>query len=128
MRHLRNSLMALFALAIAVGPSLAQSPESLFVIVYHQGPAWDAKLPMGKQSAMGQHGAYMKRLFDEGASFAAGPTTDAPGGIVILHAASLEAAARLLAQDPSITSGMFVGEIHPWAPAYRSDKPLPMGN
>jgi len=110
---------------LAAATAQAQGAGQLFVIVYHQGPAWDAGLPMGKQPAMGRHGAYMKRLFDEGVSFAAGPTTDAPGGVVILRAASLEAAKALLAADPSISSGMFVGEVHPWAPAFRSDRPLP---
>jgi uncharacterized protein YciI len=118
------------AAALVAGPVPAQAqtpaaaPAPLYVIIYRQGPAWDTKLPMRQQPAMGRHGAYMKRLFDEGHTFAAGPT-DAPGGIVILRAANREEAAALMAQDPSITSGMFVGEILPWTPAFRSDKPLP---
>lgn len=118
-------LALVFALVLTATAAAAQTANGLFVIIYRQGPAWDATLPMGKQPAMGRHGAYMRRLFDEGLSFAAGPTTDAPGGVVILRAASLETARTLLAEDPSIVSGMFVGEVHPWAPAFRSDKPLP---
>ncbi|HEX3888368.1 MAG TPA: YciI family protein [Phenylobacterium sp.] len=126
----RTAVLTLLSVAAAglllTTSAVAQpKPTQLFVFVYRQGPAWDPKLPMGKQAAMARHGAYMKRLFDEGRSFAAGPISDAPGGIVILRAASREEAAGLMARDPSITSGMFVGEVLPWSPVFRSDKPLP---
>jgi uncharacterized protein YciI len=67
----------------------------------------------------------MKQLFDEGRTFAAGPMTDQAGGLLILRAASQDEAAAILAKDPAITSGLFLGEVHGWAPAFRSDQPLP---
>ena len=52
-------------------------------------------------------------------------TTDAPGGMVILRAGDLGEAKALLAADPSITSGMFVADVHAWTPVFRSEAPLP---
>jgi uncharacterized protein YciI len=65
--------------------------------------------------------------FDKGISFAAGPTTDAPGGIVIVRAPSLDEAKALMAADPGVSSGIFSAAIHAWTPVYRPDKPLPAG-
>jgi hypothetical protein len=48
-----------------------------------------------------------------------------PGGIIILRAANKDEAAAVMAQDPGIVSGMFVGELLAWTPFFRSDKPLP---
>ncbi len=121
---MRPILVALVVLALAL-PALAEAPVGLFVFIYRQGPAWKVGAPMREQAAMGAHGAYMKRLFETGRSFAAGPTTDTPGGIVIIRAASLEEAAAMMSQDPAVTSGMFTGELHAWTPAFRSDQPLP---
>ena len=80
---------------------------------------------MRQQDAIVPHFKYMKRLFQEGTILEAGPTLDAPGGVVILRAASLEAATALMAADPSVTSKMFVGEIHSWSPSFHSPQPIP---
>lgn len=118
--------LAMAAAAVIATSAMAQTtPASLFVFIYRQGPSWKADTPMREQPSMGAHGAYMKRLFDEGRSFAAGPLTDTLGGIVIIRAASLDEAKSLLAQDPGVASGMFVAEAHAWSPAFRSDQPLP---
>jgi uncharacterized protein YciI len=121
---MRTMMLSLLALLFAASAA-AQDGASLFVLVYRQGPAWKAGEPMRAQTAIGAHGAYMKRLFGEGRSFAAGPTTDAPGGVVILRASSLEEARALMAADPGVSSGMFMGEVHAWTPVFRSDQPLP---
>jgi hypothetical protein len=97
----------------------------LYVLIYRQGPAWKVGTPMTGQPGIRVHGAYMKKLFDAGTTFAAGPTTDAPGGLIIVRAASLHDAKALAAADPGITSGLFVPEIHGWSPVFRSDAPLP---
>jgi uncharacterized protein YciI len=113
--------------AAAQGSNAPASPKaaSLFVLVYRQGPNWKSDLPVRQQPNLGAHGAYMKRLFDQGATLAAGPTTDAPGGLVILRADSLEQAQAMMAADPAVTTGLFVGEAHAWAPVVRRDEPVP---
>jgi len=116
-----------FALTLAAGSAMADGAASLYVFIYRQGPAWQADKPMRAQPAMREHGAYMKKLFDSGVSFAAGPTTDTPGGLVIVRAATLEDAKALMAADPGVRSGMFLGEVHAWTPVFRSDQALPQG-
>ena len=124
----RKAIVRHFVLFAAVllltSGAVAQDSDSLFIIVYHQGPAWKGS-PAREQPAMKSHGAYMKRLFAEGHIFAAGPTSDTPGGHVIVHAHNLDEAKALMAADPSVTSGMFTGEVHGWTPVFRSEKPLP---
>lgn len=117
----------LMALATAAAAADAKPADSLFVIVYAQGPAWQEGVPMEKQGAMGAHYQYMKKLFDAGTVLDAGPTSDRPGGVVILKAADLDSARAILAADPSITQQMFVGEVRSWAPndSLMSNTPLP---
>jgi uncharacterized protein YciI len=117
----------LLALTLTAGAAMADTAATLYVLIYRQGPAWQADKPMGRQPSIRAHGAYMKALFDKGISFAAGPTTDAPGGIVIVRASSLDEAKALTAADPGVSSGMFSAEVHAWTPVFRSDKPLPTG-
>jgi uncharacterized protein YciI len=118
-------LMVVFAMLLAAPPAPAADPAGLYVLIYRQGPAWKAEAPPRGQTAMTAHGVYMKKLFDAGVTLAAGPTTDTPGGVVLLHADSLAQAQALMAADPSIISGMFIGEAHSWSPVFRADKPLP---
>ena len=121
-------LVGLIAFVVLVTPAMASVPAqdtSLFVILYRQGPAWKEGVPMRQQEAIVPHFKYMKKLFDEGTILEAGPTLDKPGGIVILQATNLEAATALMAADPSVTSGMFIGEIHSWSPTFYSLTPLP---
>ena len=118
----------LLAAATLAAPALASDPApggSLYVILYRQGPAWKTGVPMRQQAAIVPHFKYMKQLFQEGTILEAGPTLDAPGGVVILRAASLKAATALMAADPSVTSKMFVGEIHSWSPSFHSPQPIP---
>lgn len=123
---MRLIIVTLIALLWA-GAAVADGASSLYVLVYRQGPAWQVDKPMGAQPSMRAHGAYMKKLFDGGVSFAAGPTTDAPGGVIIVRAKSLDEAKGLMAADPGVSSGMFLGEVHAWTPVFRSDQPLPKG-
>lgn len=122
--HLLVGLLALAALMAPVLASESTQGTSLFVILYRQGPAWKEGVPMREQDAIVPHFKYMKKLFEDGTILEAGPTLDKPGGMVILQAANLEAATPLMAADPSVTSGMFIGEIHSWSPTFHSPAPL----
>jgi len=80
---------------------------------------------------MGPHGAYMRKLFAEGRMLAAGPTVNtegaAPlvaGGVIPLRAASLDEAKAVMAADPAVTSGLFVGEIRTWRVAFSRGEPI----
>jgi uncharacterized protein YciI len=80
--------------------------------------------------ALGPHAAYMTQLFEQGRLFAAGPFLEADGslsdgGVAIVRAANLEEAQRIQAEDPAVTSGLFVGEVERWSARFRTDDPLP---
>jgi uncharacterized protein YciI len=96
---------------------------SLFVFTYRPGPAWKAGVPMAKQG-LGPHGAYIKGLLDSGQLFAGGGFVSSDGGMAIVRAESPDAARAVLAADPAITSGIFVGSVEQWRPRFHSQAPL----
>lgn len=119
-------VLAVLLLALAAGSAMAQTPAPagvVYVISYRTGPSWKPGKPMSEQ-AIGPHGAYMRRLFDEGRMLAAGPTLDVDGGVVLLRAASLDEAQAMMAADPAVTSGLFVGEVRAWRPAFSTGEPV----
>lgn len=83
---LNMSWVLLALLAAPLTRADTQPADSLFVILYKQGPAWKEGVPMEQQDAMGAHYRYMKQLFDAGTIVDAGPTLDEPGGMVLLKA------------------------------------------
>ena len=63
------------------------------------------------------HFANIERMSKEGSLVVAGPFGDATGdwaGIYIFNVTSIEDAKKLTATDPTIKSGLFVGEYHVW--------------
>lgn len=102
----------------------ATSAQQVFVITYKPGPAWQAGVPMNRQ-ALGPHAAYWTRLAREGRAIGAGPFTDMDGGIAMISAANFTEAQAIVAADPAVTSGVFVGEVHGWSPRIRGAGELP---
>lgn len=135
---MRLALCAIL-LALAASPALAQDAKApakppalptLYVIQYKTGPAWLAGKPLSEQP-MGPHAAYMRKLFAEGRMLAAGPTVNtegatplADGGVILLRAASLDEAKAVMAADPAVTAGLFVGEVRTWRVAFSKGEPL----
>ena len=123
-----------FALMIVLTPACvsAQTPspqaqlsaQQVFVIEYKPGPAWQVGVPMNRQ-ALGPHAAYWMRLARAGRALGAGPYLDVYGGMAIIAAANLEEARAIVAADPAVTSGVFVGEVHAWSPRIRGAGELP---
>jgi len=128
-------VLAATMLALAAAPALAQEAKpaplpTVYVIHYKTGPAWKVGKPLREQ-AIGPHGEYMRKIFAEGRMLAAGPTVNADGGvtlvdggIVLLKAASLEEAKAVMAADPAVTAGLFVGEVRSWRVAFSTGDPL----
>ena len=122
-----------FALMIVLAPACAsaqrpsmQTPaaQQVFVIEYKPGPAWRTGVPMNRQ-ALGPHAAYWTRLAREGRAIGAGPYLDVDGGIAMITAASMDEARTIVAADPAVTTGVFVGEVHAWSPRIRGAGELP---
>jgi hypothetical protein len=121
----RTTVLAALALVLPAA-ALAQpaaSGSALYICVYRPGPAWKTGQPVMAQD-LKPHGAYMKRLFDDGRLLAGGPITDGEGGLAIVRAATPEEAKAIFAADPAITGGVMTGEVHRWTPFFLSDKPL----
>ena len=86
-----------------------------FLLIYRPGPAW----PQGKSVSdlpLKEHGNYMLSLYAKGAMKLAGPLTDNAGGAVVLEVSSESEAKAIVANDPAVKAGIFVHELHPWAP------------
>lgn len=115
-------LLLVLALSGAALPARADdAAKSFFVLIYTQGPAWQAGVPMVKQK-FGNHLGYMKSLRDAHKLFVAGPLADANGGLIVLRARSLDEAKGIMAHDPAIQSGLFTGHAHTWQDAVDSGK------
>lgn len=122
-----------FALMIVLAPVCAseQAPATqisaarqVYIIEYRPGPAWQAGVPMNRQ-ALGPHAAYWMRLAHEGRAIGAGPYLDVDGGMAMINAASMDEARAIVAADPAVTTGVFVGEVHAWSPRIRGAGELP---
>lgn len=100
-------------------PAPAAGAEPLYLLLYAPGPAWRAGVPMSGQ-ALGPHGAYYRGLLDSGRVVAAGGYTDRDGGMAIVRATTIDDAKAMLAVDPAITAGVFVGEVRVWRTRFRA--------
>jgi uncharacterized protein YciI len=79
-------------------------------------PSFGADMTEAEGAVMAEHAAYWSGHMDRGAVVAFGPVVEPTGfwGLAVLETESHEAAERLAADDPAITSGtMERFEIHP---------------
>jgi uncharacterized protein len=71
-----------------------------------------------ESAIVGEHFAYLQELLAEGKLILAGRTqTDAPVGISIFCADSLEQAHQIAQIDPAVVKGVFHAEVHPFSVA-----------
>ena len=91
------------------------SPKSTYLLIYRPGPAWPKGKPVS-ELPLREHGKYMLSLYSKGLMKLAGPLTDNAGGAVVLEVSSESEAKEIVANDPAVKSGIFIHEIHPWAP------------
>jgi uncharacterized protein YciI len=100
------------AAASAQEPSPAP-PARVFAVVFRTGPAWEAARPPAEQVGFKDHSANIARLKAEGRLLIGGRFSDA--GLLLVRAASREEAQSLLDRDPTVASGVFKAEVHPWS-------------
>lgn len=89
----------------------------LYMIRLRPGPAYRHGTPLLQQD-LREHGRYMRDLVQRGVILLADPTIAESGGLIVLHSASIEQARAHMLADPAIRSGLFVGEVSDWAPAF----------
>lgn len=87
--------------------------KSTYLVVYRPGPAWLPGMPLAEQP-LREHGRYILSLYVKGSLKSAGPFLDDSGGAAVFEAASEEEARAVVAADPAVVSGVFLGELHPW--------------
>ena len=98
--------------------------QPLFAFIYRPGPAWKPGLPMAQQD-LRAHAGYIGRLAAEGRVVAGGGWVGLDGGMAVLRCADADEAARLLAADPAVTSGIFQADLRRWAPRFGDLAPKP---
>lgn len=126
MNHFRDGIafsvligILLLALGLASPAAADAEPTSsakiTFLLIYRPGPAW----PQGKNVSelpLKEHRNYMLSLYKKGVMKLAGPLTDNAGGAAVLEVSGESEAKAIAAEDPAVRAGIFVYELHPWAP------------
>ncbi|MCW4462999.1 YciI family protein [Sphingomonas sp. BT-65] len=93
-----------------------QAARPMFAIVYRAGPAWKPGVPM-KDQGLRDHFYYVKALHERGDIVYAGPMGP-DGGLILVHAADQAAADAIVAADPAVKAGIFVGTARDFTPRF----------
>jgi uncharacterized protein YciI len=107
-----TSAVGLFSPTSADPPKLVQFHMALL----KKGPKWETTAAAERNKILQQHLANVLSMLDSGKAVIAGPMGDDtdPAGIFILRAPSAEEAKTWVDADPTVKSGLFVAEMHPW--------------
>lgn len=100
----------------------AASGTQSFAVVYRPGPAWRSGVPMEEQG-LRDHFFYLRDLDRNGRIILAGPLGP-DGGLLLVRARDQAEADGLVAADPAIVSGLFVGAARPFTPRFVGREPL----
>jgi uncharacterized protein YciI len=122
-------LAVLVSMAMPVSSPAASATAAqisqLYIVIYRPGPGWKQGVPMREQG-LAPHGRYMTELLAGGKLYAGGGFGDSEGGMMIVRASGPDEAKAIVAADPAVTSGIFVGHIERWVPRFRAAEPLPL--
>jgi len=120
-RIAKKIILVAVALTSAVGlfsPTSAQTPKlvQFHMALLKKGPKWEGTPAAERNRILQQHLANVLSMLDSGKAVIAGPMGDNPdvAGIFILRAQSAEEARAWVDADPTVKSGLFVAEMHPW--------------
>ena len=135
MRKFLSTIMAVAAvtfagMAGASGGTTQETPDAAttpraripFAILYHPGPAWRAGVPMEKQG-LRDHFFYLRALDKDGRIVIAGPVGP-DGGLILLLARDQADADHVVAADPAVVAGLFVGKAKRFIPRFVGKAPL----
>jgi uncharacterized protein YciI len=85
-----------------------------YVLLFAAGPQWLAGRPVTEQN-LSAHLAYIEKLYAQGNVLCGGPFLDNEGGgVAVVRADGRAEALALLADDPAIKDGVFVGVVRRW--------------
>src|SRR6266852_5185050 len=120
--HFKFSRLILFLLIFLPATWLfANEKRTPKLVQFHmallkKGPNLETTTAAERGRIMQQHLANVLSMLDSGKAVIAGPMGDNTdvAGIFILRAKSAEEAKIWVDADPSVSSGLFVAEMHPW--------------
>lgn len=87
----------------------------LYALIYTPGPNWIVGKPVTEQPLQ-EHTQYMLQKHAEGKVAIAGPLVDNYGGLNVFNVETPQEAQEIMRNDPAISTGICVGEAHPWFP------------
>ena len=91
--------------------------KNYVLVILKNGPNYEKVKGDERKAIFNGHFANIGRLAKEGSLLVAGPFDDAKGdwaGLFVFNVDSIEAAQKLTETDPTIKSGVFIGEYHKW--------------
>jgi uncharacterized protein YciI len=91
--------------------------KNYVLAILKRGPSYDRIKGQKRKDLLSGHFANIMRLAKEGSLVVAGPFDDPEGdwaGLFVFNVDNVEAAKKLTDTDPTIQSGIFVGEFHKW--------------
>src|SRR5438552_2316497 len=120
-RIAKKMILVAVVLTSAIGlfsPTSAETPKlvQFHVALLKKGPNLETTAAAERGRIMQQHLANVLSMLDSGKAVIAGPMGDDTdlAGIFILRAPSAAEAKAWIDADPSVKSGLFVAEMHPW--------------
>ncbi len=120
-RIAKKIILVAVVLTSAVGLFSPTSAETPKLVQFHMAllkkrPKWTTTSAADRNQILQQHLANVLSMLDSGKAVISGPMRDATdlAGIFILRAQSAEEAKTWVDADPSVKSGLFVAEMHPW--------------
>lgn len=109
-------LVVLIAAGSARPPLQEEADGALFLVQFSLGPAWDPAKGPAEQDAFAEHSGNLGRLRGEGRIVLGARYSDK--GMIVLRAATEEAARAEIEADPGVVAGIFTFELHALAPFY----------
>ncbi|MBL7851697.1 MAG: hypothetical protein JNN04_12405 [Cyclobacteriaceae bacterium] len=101
---------------VAYGQSTVTRPDSLFIVTYTLGPAWDANLPPSSQLHFKEHSANLGAWRKEGVIRFGARYADK--GIIVITAPNQAALRERIGHDPAVSGGVFRADIQPLQPFF----------
>jgi len=119
-----HRLLTGIALLLLTSPAVLSQQKSepanklveFHMAILKRGPKWTATETPEMKRVHEQHVNYVLASLDSGNAVIAGPFTDGGeiAGVFVFRASSAAEAKSWAEADPSVVSGLYVAEMHPW--------------
>lgn len=87
--------------------------KQTFIVIYRPGSVWLTGKPISEQPLQA-HAEYLFKLYQAEILRFAGLFADDSGGAALLAVDSEEEARKIASNDPAVTAGVLVYQLHPW--------------